>query len=95
MIGGFLVSQLGSAPNAEILVALLNAVIDIYSDETRDYDGVFVSEGYLAILASNVARVRGEVKKIDRRKDLRLRAVAEEVYENLTAFIKYRRALGR
>jgi hypothetical protein len=95
VIGGWLVGQLSAGHNVEISVALLNAIIDVYADETRSYDTVFVSEGYLDVLASNVGRIRGEVRKIDRRKDLRLRAVAEEVYENLTAFIKYRRALRR
>jgi hypothetical protein len=95
VIGGFLVSQLSSAPNAEILVALLDAIIEIHSDETRAYDSVFVSEGYLNILSGQVAKVKAEIKKIDKRKDARLRALAEDVYENLTAFIKYRRALRR
>lgn len=36
-----------------------------------------------------------QVRKIDRRKNLALRAVAEEVYENLAAFVKYRRGLAR
>lgn len=81
--------------NTELLVAILNGIIDIYADETRSYDTVFVSEGYLDVLAKSVGRVRAEVRKIDRRKNLQLRAVAEEVYENLTAFIKYRRSLRR
>ena len=95
VIGGWLVSQIASTTNTEILVAILNAVIDVYSDETRAYDSVFVSEGYLDVLSKSVGRVRAEVRKIDRRKNLQLRAVGEEVYENLTAFIKYRRALRR
>jgi hypothetical protein len=36
-----------------------------------------------------------QVKKIDRRKDRELRTRGEETYENLVAFIKYRRNLGR
>jgi hypothetical protein len=35
------------------------------------------------------------MKKIDRRKDRELRARGEETYENLVAFIKYRRSIGR
>ena len=95
VIGGWLVSQIASTTNTELLIAILNAVIDVYSDETRPYDSVFVSEGYLDVLSKSVGRVRAEVRKIDRRKNLQLRAVGEEVYENLTAFIKYRRALRR
>ncbi|RXK39662.1 hypothetical protein M231_03016 [Tremella mesenterica] len=87
----FLVSQ---TPEGSILVSLLNAIIDIYADETRSYDGpVFVAGGYLEALTGVVGRVRSAVKKIDRRTDRLLRAQAEEAQENLTAYIKYRRAL--
>ncbi|EIW66481.1 hypothetical protein TREMEDRAFT_70084 [Tremella mesenterica DSM 1558] len=81
-------------PEGSILVSLLNAIIDIYADETRSYDGpVFVAGGYLEALTGVVGRVRSAVKKIDRRTDRLLRAQAEEAQENLTAYIKYRRAL--
>ncbi|TXT07458.1 hypothetical protein VHUM_03178 [Vanrija humicola] len=92
-IGQWVLNLLPSA-NDEILVAVLNAVIDIYADEGRDYDRpVFVAGGFLDALASSVARVRADVRKIDRRKQPELRARAEEAYENLTAFVKYRRSL--
>lgn len=66
-ISGFIVSQLSAAadtPGApvEVLVALLNAVIDIYADETREYDHVFRQQGYLAVLAGMVAKVRSKVR---------------------------------
>jgi hypothetical protein len=51
-------------PGAEILVAVLNAVFDIYGDEERAYDSVFVSQGYLNVLASIVAKVRAEVRSV-------------------------------
>ncbi|KAK4685839.1 hypothetical protein P7C73_g4298, partial [Tremellales sp. Uapishka_1] len=80
----------------EILIAVLNAIIDIYADEGRDYDiPIFVQGGFLPALSGTVARVRNDVKKIDRRKQLEVRARGEEAYENLVAFIKYRRTLGR
>ncbi|KAL7420131.1 hypothetical protein Q5752_005097 [Cryptotrichosporon argae] len=100
-ISGWLVDKLeavssgpAAAPVSDV-VAVLNAVIDIYADEAREYDVVFVQGGYLDQLAGVVAKVRAEVRKIDRRRDAELRARAEEAYENLVAFIKYRRSLRR
>lgn len=81
------------SPSAEMLVSLLNAVIDIYSDETRSYDSVFVENCYLQVLSGIVGKVRAEVKKIDKRRERNLRTRGDEVYENLVAFIKYRRSL--
>ncbi|KIR31946.1 hypothetical protein I352_05575 [Cryptococcus deuterogattii MMRL2647] len=82
-------------PSAEMLVSLLNAVIDIYSDEIRSYNSVFVENCYLQILSGIVGKVRAEVKKIDKRKERNLRTRGDEVYENLVAFIKYRRSLQK
>jgi hypothetical protein len=79
----------------ETLIALINAIIDIYADETRPTDSVFVQSNYLSALASTVGKVRGLVKGIDKRKDRVLRGRGEEVYENLVAFIRYRRGLSR
>ncbi|WVQ77382.1 hypothetical protein IAR50_007067 [Cryptococcus sp. DSM 104548] len=92
-ISSHLISLLTSASTPELLISLLNAVIDIYSDETRSYDAVFEQQGYAQTLAGLVGKVRAEVKKIDKRKDAELRVRGEEVYENLVAFIKWRRSL--
>jgi len=65
MIGDFLISALNaSAPSAltpELLVSVVNAIIDIYADETRSYDVVFTQNNYLKTLASQVNRVRNDV----------------------------------
>jgi hypothetical protein len=93
-VAQWLVAALTSQPSAEMMVALLNAVIDIYADEGREYDQpVFVANNMVGALTNTVARVRGESRKIDRRKNPVLRARFEEAYENLVAFIKYRRSL--
>lgn len=93
-VGTWLLDLLASPPSTEAEVAVLNAIIDIYADEGRDYDRpVFVDGGFVPKLAASVARVRNDVRRIDRRKNLELRARGEEAYENLTAFIKYRRSL--
>ncbi|WVQ93667.1 hypothetical protein IAU59_000743 [Kwoniella sp. CBS 9459] len=98
VIGAWLVQSLTSSDSnlsVELIITALNAIIDIYADETRAYDGVFVESGFLKALSGIVARVRGEVKKVDKRKSRQLRTQGEEAYENLTAFIKYRRALRK
>lgn len=82
-------------PSAEMLVSLLNAIIDIYSDETRSFNSVFVENDYLQVLSGIVGKVRAEVKKIDKRRERNLRVRGDEVYENLVAFIKYRRSLQK
>lgn len=93
-IGAFLMTALASNPSTEITVALLNAIIDVYADETREYDApVFVAGDYTSKLAATVARVRNATRSVDKRKQPELRSHAEEAYENLTAFIKYRRSL--
>ncbi len=46
----------------EMFVTVLNAIIDIYADEGREYDRpVFVEGGFLEALAAVVGRVRNEV----------------------------------
>ncbi|WWC60440.1 uncharacterized protein I303_103012 [Kwoniella dejecticola CBS 10117] len=96
VIGTWLIQLLtsSSSPTPEILIAVINAIIDIYADETRAYDQpVFVAGNFLSGLSGTVAKVKGEVKKIDKRKNRQLRTQGEEAYENLVAFIKYRRSL--
>lgn len=64
-IANWLMSSLSSTlPGPEILVAVLNALFDVYGDEERAYDVVFVSQHYLDVLASIVAKVRTEVSAV-------------------------------
>lgn len=91
-ISSWMMGQLPSA-DTEMTVALINAIIDIFADEGREYDAVFTEGGYTAALASIVGRFRSDARKVDRRKMPELRAAAEEAYGNLVAFIKYRRSL--
>ncbi|CAG8488637.1 16730_t:CDS:10 [Cetraspora pellucida] len=96
LIGTFLLNILSSLKNdlasPECVIEVLNAIYDIYADKDFDYDEpVFVQGGYLPLLESMVDAVRKMTKSIDKRttRDLRLRA--DEAYENLIAFIKYKR----
>lgn len=73
-----------------ILIAALNALIDVYCDETRDFDGNWK---YTEPLAKNVARIRGVLRGVDKRKQPQMRMQADEIYENLVAFIRWRRSL--
>ncbi|CAG8463507.1 11835_t:CDS:2 [Racocetra fulgida] len=89
LIGTFLLNILSSLKNdlasPECVIEVLNAIYDIYADKDFDYDEpVFVQGGYLPLLESMT-------KSIDKRtsRDLRLRA--DEAYENLIAFIKYKK----
>nr|XP_019011947.1 uncharacterized protein I206_02784 [Kwoniella pini CBS 10737]OCF50728.1 hypothetical protein I206_02784 [Kwoniella pini CBS 10737] len=96
VIGTWLLQLLtaSSTLTPDILISVLNAIIDVYADETRPYDKpVFVAGGFLESLSGIVAKVRAEIKRIDKRKNRQLRTQGEEAYENLVAFIKYRRSL--
>lgn len=48
---------------------------------------------YLEALAAAVEGVRKAVRGINKKKELELRRRGEEVRENLTAFVEYRRTL--
>ncbi|KAK6350254.1 hypothetical protein TWF696_006489 [Orbilia brochopaga] len=75
----------------EVIVACLDAIYDVYADKEFDYDEeVFVQLGFLKYLRSFVGRVKGMVKRIDKRKNPELRQSAEEALLNLNAFIKYK-----
>ncbi|KAG6873848.1 hypothetical protein C0995_010460 [Termitomyces sp. Mi166 len=85
-----------SPTGIESLIQATSALIDIYSDEEMPYDVNFRQGDYLARLISSVEGVRKAVRGIDKRKEggkeLRLRA--EEVRDNLVAFVQYRKHLG-
>lgn len=81
---------LPNLPPTPVLIAALNALIDIYCDETRDYDQNWT---YTEPLAKNVARIRGALRAVDKRKQPQLRMQADEIYDNLVAFIRWRRSL--
>lgn len=93
VISMWLIERLTESKDTELTVAFINAIIDIFADESREYDAIFVQNNFVGILAGIVARFRSEARKVDRRKTPELRARAEEAYENLVAFIKYRRSL--
>jgi len=47
----------------EKLITSINALIDIYADETREYDQpVFVQGGFLQALTGVIGRIRNEVR---------------------------------
>lgn len=78
------------------MIQALSALIDIYSDETVPYDVNFRQGGFLQRLAASVAEVKKAVRAIDRRKEggKELRRRGEEMWENLIAFVQYRKDLG-
>ncbi|KAI9066451.1 ARM repeat-containing protein [Trametes sanguinea] len=97
IISSYLLSLLPPATNpptpTEPLLQAVNALIDIYSDETLPYDVNFREGRYLEALVQSVEGVRKAVRGIDRKKERELRIRGEEVRDNLVAFIQYRRGL--
>lgn len=66
MIGTWLVRLLNPTsqeiPPPEMLIAIINAIIDIYADEGREYDRrAFVEGGFLEQLTGVLGRVRTDV----------------------------------
>ncbi|KAH7104899.1 ARM repeat-containing protein [Auriculariales sp. MPI-PUGE-AT-0066] len=101
-IADFLISILPSpmAPgplSVEPTLQAASAVIDIFSDEDAPYDVNFRQGGFTERLSAAVQPLRKTVRAVDRRSDggreLRLRG--DEVLENMVAFVKYRRSLGK
>lgn len=93
-----MLSLLSAAPTAadiEPVLQVVSALIDIYSDETVPYDINFRQGGYLEKLDASVPGIKKAVKAIDRRKPggRELRRRGDELWQNLIAFIKYRRDL--
>jgi hypothetical protein len=84
-----------TSDQTETLIALINAIIDIYADETRAYDQVFEQERCTAKLADMVPGTRACVRKVDRKLHRELRGKGEEAVGNLAAFVQYRKALTR
>lgn len=85
-----------STLDAEPLIQTVSALIDIYSDEDSPYDVNFRQGSYLQRLVASVDGVRKCVKGINRGKEggRELKRRGEEVWDNLVAFVKYRRNLG-
>ncbi|TFK41883.1 armadillo-type protein [Crucibulum laeve] len=85
-----------SPAGIEPLIQAVSALIDIYSDETMPYDVNFREGNFLDRLVASVEGVKKAVRSIDWRKeggkDLRRRG--DDIWENLVAFIEYRKDLG-
>ncbi|KAF7784171.1 hypothetical protein Agabi119p4_336 [Agaricus bisporus var. burnettii] len=89
----------GSTPASvatEPLVQAVAALIDIYSDENLPYDINFRQGQYLDRLVASVEGVRKAARSVSRQKEggRELRMRADDVRDNLVAFIKYRRRLA-
>lgn len=81
--------------SAEALVAALNAVMDVYADETRAYDHNYTAGKFSGALRASFARVRQAARGVDKRAHASLRAAADEAVGNLMAFVQYRDGLQR
>lgn len=79
----------------EVIIQAASSMIDIFSDEDSPWDVNFRQGKWEVALRKSVDGVRKAIRSIDRRKEggLELRRRGDEVLENLTAFIKYRKGL--
>ncbi|KAI6120694.1 ARM repeat-containing protein [Pisolithus croceorrhizus] len=82
-----------SPKGTEPLIQAVSALIDIYSDERLPYDVNFREGKFEERLAQGVEGFRKAVRAINRKTETDLRLRGEEVRDNLTAFIKYRKDL--
>ncbi|CDR99230.1 uncharacterized protein SPSC_06367 [Sporisorium scitamineum] len=103
-IGHFLVSILEAIPDhpssaasgttAESMLAAINGIIDTYADEASHYDAdAFRGANLLGRIRLTVFKCKALARQIDRRKQISLRASAEEALENLQGFVQYRQSL--
>lgn len=95
-IGTFLMDEISSQQDVDIVIEALNAIYDVYGDIAYEYDGpVFRAKGFLNRLQALRGRIRAATKSIDRRKMPDLRMRADEALENLVAFIRYKEREAR
>ncbi|KAI9143027.1 hypothetical protein BKA69DRAFT_1063963 [Paraphysoderma sedebokerense] len=82
--------------SAQIIIASLNAIFDIYSDASYDYDSpVFVSSDFLGFLKKIDGSVKKAVKMVDKRKNKGLREDMEMAWKNMRRFIQYKESERR
>lgn len=68
VVGDLFISLVSAPGNAgvstEEIVAALNAIFDVYSDERCAYNEVFVAGGYLAKLTGMVSKCKSMVRSL-------------------------------
>ncbi|TIA89099.1 hypothetical protein E3P99_02242 [Wallemia hederae] len=106
LIGNFLIDLLTKLPQvasqatsesttAEVAIATLNELFDIYADENSSYDvPVFRSGHFLSKLRNAVPLVRTCTRSVDRKFNPELRATIDEAYQNFLSFIRYRQTVA-
>jgi hypothetical protein len=68
VIGDLFISLVSASPpvSTEEIVAALNAIFDVYSDERCSYNEVFTAGGYLAALTAVVSKCKSMVCRFRR-----------------------------
>ncbi|TIB81695.1 ARM repeat-containing protein [Wallemia mellicola] len=106
IIGNFLIDLLNKLPQvasqatdesttAEVAIAILNELFDIYADENSGYDvPVFRNDQFLNKLRAVVPLVRTCARSVDRKFNPELRATIDEAYQNFLSFIRYRQSVA-
>ncbi|TPX37640.1 hypothetical protein SmJEL517_g00597 [Synchytrium microbalum] len=90
-VGLLLLALIAGSPSTEVVFEALDAIFDVYSDASFDYDEpVFVGCDFLRRLKDSVQAVRVKIKGVDRKRDGTLYARGREALDNLVAFIQYK-----
>ncbi len=94
-IGQFLIFHISTIPTTATSPAVeaMDAVIDLYADETKESNAVFVNNSFLPILEDALPKALHMAKSIDKRKKSDLRARADDVCSNMINFCKYKSSL--
>ncbi|KAH9816273.1 armadillo-type protein [Melampsora americana] len=94
LIGNKLIQILNESNEPLLIIHSLDGIFDLYGDEEKPYDSeVFRKLKYLKSLIGSVPKIKQLVKKIDKRKDPKLRKLIEDGLTNLLGFIEYRQGL--
>lgn len=75
------------------MIIAVNGIIDTFADETKPWDGQYAALKLHARLKRVAPAIRSAARTIDKRKQAGLRLAADEAWENLNGFIRYRNNL--
>lgn len=92
-IGVFLITIVAGLPDTPTADAVeaLDLLFDIYGAETNAYDReVFLRDNFLQQFEDMLPKVKTAAKRIDRRKDEKLRTRVDEAALNLIRFVQYK-----
>ena len=90
----FWLEILQQGPDAETLIAVLNAIVDTYANELAPWDSVYTEAHMQAALTQRLPSITAVAKQVNRRVDAPLYAALMDSVQNLRAFLAYRASLA-